>query len=757
MSGIKKIGDELKKAMEGVTVEELDAPKQKTTKIPNDPVTKEVTGKETVDVPEETGIQPAEPQIVEPKPVDKKVGKDSIDELTKSKAETVKPEIGQQRIESVNVDDYVPDLSPRSGRIQEILDTHTPLLAARSKVYEADLSIDPEYLLEEPIHINPRTFEGNDIVDTLAKTAEMNRDSIMKSRRGNEDGVLTDKMLKSLATDLGVKGKEQLESWKSRIPGEAFNAETILLMKSYLTQSALKLKKLSSKVALGKDVSDEDRLAFSKAYAEHIQVQDSFMGVRAEAGRALRALGLKDDIAMDLKDTIAHIRSGMSIERVAEAIHHANTVEGVSEAVEATRPGALQKVGNALHEMWINSILSGIKTQIVNTTGSALNLGMHKVDLAVGSMMGRNPFGDAKMNEADYIAMDEVLAKGFSSIASMQEAFHVAMKVVKTADQYRGATGQDGSSKLEVQSQAISSQAFGVDQESPVGRILDMFGTFIRVPTERVMGGADGFFRVMAEKQSIYEQAFRQARQAERDGLLEGKDVQEYMQELINSPTEQMRKESTEFAQRIVFQQDSELASKFIALVSAIPTGRWIVPFIRTPLNLVSQAFAERSPLGLLAPRIRQDLVAGGARGQLARSRMVTGSIIAASFYSLAHSGQITGSEPQDKARRDAWRQAGIKARSVKFENADGTVSYISYDRLEPFSFLFSAAADIAALQHDLNVRAEYRDEELEWDKMATGFIIAITNGILDKTFMTGIQDAMEALRSCGWYLERAF
>lgn len=745
----KKIGSELI-GQEPKTKEVIQQPiEPKKELIGADAVTEEVIGQDKIDVGTESGIQEIEPPV-QPEPIETPKAED----FEQPEIKTAPQGTAEPKLQTVNIDDYAPDITPKSGRIDEIIN-NGPSLATKAEAIQSDLIIDPDYMMDDPIHINPNTFEGQDIVQTLAKVAQQNRPSIMAQRRGDESGVLSDKELNSLASDLGLRGNEQIDMWKKRLPGEAANAETVMLMKSYLTQSALKLKKLAKNVAGNEDASPSEKIEFSKAYAEHIEVYDSFMGVRAEAGRAMRAFGLKTEVDMSFTDTLAHIEAGMDINRIAETINNTSTVGGVSQAIEATRPGAIQRIGNALHEVWINSILSGIKTQIVNTTGGALQIGMHRVDLAVGALMGRNPFNKEMPNEADYIAVDEVLGAGFAQISVLQEAMHAAMKVAKTGEQYSGMTGTAGGSKLEVQTEAISSKAFGFDEASPLGRAADMMGTVIRVPTERVMGGVDGFMRVLGEHQSIYEQAFRMARQAERSGDKTADEAKAYLQDLIENPTPQMMDVAVEFSKRAVFQTDTSFTRKASAFFQELPAGRWIVPFIRTPMNLVTQAFLERSPLGLINANIRADLIAGGARGQLARSRLATGTALAVSFYSMAYNGQITGSEPQDKATRDAWRLAGVKARSFKFDNSDGTVSYVSYDRLEPFSFIFGAAADIAAMQKDVIQRADYREEALETDKMITSIILGLTNNVLDKTFMVGLQDAMTALTRGGESFER--
>lgn len=685
-----------------------------------------------------------EKPVEQPKLDEKKVEDDAIPKA-EPKQEEKKPELASSPI------DEIPEM-PTRGRIDELIKGSHDATIGRAKVYQDVMKIDKDYMIKNPIHVNPDTFAGKEIVNVLAKTAEMNKDKILGSRRGNSDGVLTDDMLESLAKDLGQHGNEQIQAWKNRLPASAINAETVLLMKNYLTKSALKLKELSGKVIDKDNVSDKDKVEFSQAYAEHLEVYDSFMGYRAEAGRSMRAFGLKTEVDMDFQDVLAHIETGMDINAIARTINATDTVEGLNKAAKSLEPGALKRVGNAVYEMWINSILSGVKTMIVNTMGGALQLGAHKVDTFVASFMGKDPFKNGIPTEHDFIEIDEVMSKGFASLTTLREAHWAAWKVTKTGEQYAGIRGKDKSSKVEVHTEAISAKALGFDENSLMGRIADMAGGFIRLPTERLMGGQDAFFRVLAEHQSISEQAFRMARQKERNGEIEGDEVNKYLNNLIENPTEQMKDVATDFSKRVVFQQDTKTTDWIKNLRNQDPFGvtKWIIPFVRTPLNLASQAFLERSPLGVLSASIRADLVAGGARGQMARARLTTGTAITLSFYSMAYNGEITGSEPQDKARRDAWRQAGIKPRSFRFKNDDGTVSYISYDRLEPFSFIFGASADIAMLQKDILERAEYDDEAVEADKLVSALVLGVTNNILDKTFMSGVHDAITAISRGG-------
>jgi len=316
--------------------------------------------------------------------------------------------------------------------------------------------------------VNFDTIEGGeDVTATIAQMAEANKLEIDEARRG----VVTDEMLTGLANDLG-QDPNFLKDFLTREGGTAINAETVLATRQLLEQSAVKLKTLATKVSQN-DATDIDKLEFSKQWQFHRQFMNKFMGMRAEFGRGLRAFGvnMQDMEQSKVAEVMSMVSNDMNINRLADQIATMDTTKGINGAVQA-QDSIGTKGTKVFVENFIASILSGVKTQIVNTSGAALRLGMDIPDTMVASVIGK-----VMPDSQEKILADEALAKMFGLVNGFQDALQTGWKVAKTAEPYGGID------KLDMMHQkAISSDYLGLQQDSVAGKIVDTYGTIVRAP-----------------------------------------------------------------------------------------------------------------------------------------------------------------------------------------------------------------------------------------------------------------------------------
>jgi hypothetical protein len=577
--------------------------------------------------------------------------------------------------------------------------------------------------------VNFDTIEGgDDVTATIAQMAEANKLEIDEARRG----VVTDEMLTGLANDLG-QDPNFLKDFLTREGGTAVNAETVLATRQMLEQSAVKLKTLAEKVS-NNDATEIEKLNFSKQWQFHRQFMNKYMGMRAEFGRGLRAFGvnMNDMESSKINEVMSMVSNDMNVNRIADQIATMDTSKGINELVQA-QDSIGTKGTKVFVENFIASILSGVKTQIVNTSGAALRLGMDTPDTMVASVIGK-----VMPDSQEKILADEALAKLFGMVNGFQDALQTGWKVAKTAEPYGGID------KLDMMHQkAISSEYLGFQKDSVAGKVVDTYGTIVRAPLERVMGGVDGFFKVIGERSQLAGLAYRKAAQSG----LEGDDANKYLQELMQNPTPDMITEMENFALDVTFQKPlGETGQSFQNVVNKSPALKIFVPFIKTPTNLMKQAYLERTPLGLFSQQYKDDVAAGGARAQMARAKMVNGTMLSTSALMWAMKGTITGSDPKDNKARVARHETGWRPRSFVFENEDGTKDYISYDRAEPFSYLLGTVADIVEYQEQVRYDDPDSDADKSVEDAVTGLVAAFATNTVDKTFMTGIQSIMQVM-----------
>ena len=177
----------------------------------------------------------------------------------------------------------------------------------------------------------------------------------------------------------------------------------------------------------------------------------------------------------------------------------------------------------------------------------------------------------------------------------------------------------------------------------------------------------------------------------------------------------------------------------FQGIITNHPWTRYIAPFVRTPVNIVKYA-GQRTPLGVFAKSYKEAIKKGGAEADLARARVIVGSTAMASIAMLANDGLVTGRGPADYREKSILRETGWQPYSFKIGD-----SYYAYNRFEPVGILFGLAADWTDIY-------KYTDKKFaeengpEFIELASMLSASFTENITNKTFLTGISDAINVM-----------
>ncbi|QND25795.1 hypothetical protein HB773_04590 [Sinorhizobium meliloti] len=144
------------------------------------------------------------------------------------------------------------------------------------------------------------------------------------------------------------------------------------------------------------------------------------------------------------------------------------------------------------------------------------------------------------------------------------------------------------------------------------------------------------------------------------------------------------------------------------------PILTFIVPFVKTPINVLRYSWKMTPGLNLLQKEFR-DAVKGanGAEAQAqAMGQMALGMTFMGLAASMALNGKMTGAGPTDPELQKELRATGWQPYSYIFEGEDGSTKYIPMGRLDPASMAMSMVADLVeALRH-----APRRDQRGEGD-----------------------------------------
>ena len=141
--------------------------------------------------------------------------------------------------------------------------------------------------------------------------------------------------------------------------------------------------------------------------------------------------------------------------------------------------------------------------------------------------------------------------------------------------------------------------------------------------------------------------------------------------------------------------------------------------------------------MAVLSPKVRE--VLRGERGVPARdtqiARIAMGSAIMVATIGLAIAGRISGGGPDDWKEREALRASGWQPYSVRIGN-----KWISYQRVDPWSFIVGIAADMVEMQDALS--------HAEANKVGGMVLNAISTALVNKTWLKGPADFIEAASS---------
>ena len=551
------------------------------------------------------------------------------------------------------------------------------------------------------ININLDRIEAPDDVKKAIKAiSEQFPEEIDEARRG----IITNDEAQKLADAAGMDVSDIL----NRVDGQAMNAEEIIGTRRLLNASAEQVYNLSKQIADG-DNSRLLKAKFLQLVDQHRLIQAQASGAAAEAGRALQAY--KIPIGMDnaarnrfLDDIVKH-GGGSDIEKTAAAIAAAGGK--TSDISKLAHRSMGRKLKDAAKETWINSLLSGPMTHAVNMSSNALTAAINPLERKLAEQFSAGAI--------DSVAKGEAGAMFNGMMAGITDSFRMAKESYKTGDSaFRGSTKFERGYK-----NAVSADAFGLKDDTIMGRFLDFSGKAISTPT-RLLESSDEFFKSVNYRMEINAQAHRKAHQAQIAEGLSQADTDALFKKFVQNPDESIKLEALNKARENTFTKPLDEvklrgmeAESIDQVIRDSSLMRIVAPFTKTNLNLVEFSL-NRTPF---AKGLMGDLKAGGLRRDTALSRISFGMGTMALGGTLAHQGILTGRGPTDLKARKTLEAGGWKEYSIKVGD-----SYIGYDRLDPFGSLLGIAADASEIMSALS-----SDREVDGQQLAiqTGTMLA--------------------------------
>lgn len=476
--------------------------------------------------------------------------------------------------------------------------------------------------------------------------------------------------------------------------------------------------------ALGYSTRQEAMLAILQRRELAANVVAASQGARSNVARAMRAMQVarKGD-----EKLLRLISKNQGMERTADEI-----ISAALDAPSKKKGGLLGhvatakgKAGDAINYYRINALLSGPGTQEVNMISNAINGFGIPIQQAIGAA--------ATLNPSQFLHATRTLRGVIGSAReSTQSALKAAYNDEAILDPFNG--------KLDVHEGSMP--------------VTSTVGKAVGIPT-RFLLTADEFFKQSQYRGRIFADAAGEADALGLKGSQRKDHIASYIAKSFDEFGSATRGDALNQAQRATFTENLDDDLSKLIQTAAIKSNavRFIIPFVRTPLNVLSQGFQHIPVLGTLSGRLRRDLAAGGHRRAQAIGKQVVGASLLTTGVILAAQGRITGSGPKDRRVRAQWMRTN-KPYSFVTHNADGSVEFTPYQRFEPLSYPLALAADLVEV-------LEYADRtsRVEGEELAAAVLSVFAENTVNRTFTQGIADLFEVLvdpeRSMENFLEK--
>lgn len=434
---------------------------------------------------------------------------------------------------------------------------------------------------------------------------------------------------------------------------------------------------------------------------------------RTNIGRALNAMKVARGGDQRLQDLIKGGLDSTDIDSFARAVDEDKATRPTEQM---NRMSGAQQVMDRISNYRINALLSGPGTQEVNAISSAINTFMTPLRTILGGEFRH----------------------GLRQVRGMVSGAFDAMRSAKRAFIEDSGILDPGNTKFDGEDLAKGDK--GLVQST------------ISLPS-RLLLTMDELFKQSMYRGWITADAAASADAAGLRGQARRAHIQQYIRDSY-TPDGQAngltRADALMMSQRATFTEPLRPGSFAAQAQKGLLVGegpgkfiaRTIVPFFRTPVNILKQSFQHMPIINRLSQELREDMAAGGARAAQARAKVYLGWATTAAGVYYAMSGRITGSGPSDPLVNAEWRAAGNQPYSIRFTDDDGQVMWVSYQRLEPIANVLSTIADAVEI-----IKNPYNEDQQGSASILGGIALALAENSVNKTFTAGISDFFDIMQ----------
>jgi len=566
----------------------------------------------------------------------------------------------------------------------------------------------------------------------------------------------------------------------------------------------------------------QSEAALRNQLSEFVEIYDYYRQMGSEDSKNLamrrqkkpisRKIGLEKSELQNtalVREFLNNQAGGMSPKKAVKLIKEMYDPNNPEATIRKVLGIAKKAQGKSLLDMtteyWINSILSGPRTQAVNVLGNILTQVLGAAEMTAGAVLSGNmPLAKA------------ALALSFD-VKLYLEAFSAAGKTLITGREVLDVGSRTMESSRQAIGESIDFAPFGFGSKNIDRNAINTLGTVINLPARGLLTG-DEFFKQVAFRRAARLKA---GMEAINSGMSDSKEIAKYVEDKLNKVVtvggqvmseEALIREATKQADKLGlvgqkfakkraahikkyvddnFDEDaSNLAAyaleeaKYFTHTRELEEGtlgkgiqnltknfafaRFVLPFVRTPSNLLSFAL-ERSPLGFpyRIPGTNKKLNVPGLRSEAeamreglkssdpviqaaARGKIVTAFAGAGLFYEMVFNNNntlplITGGGPKDEKQKKILQETGWRPYSIKIGD-----TYYDYKKLDPIATILGIVADMSEMMKE---NEEANEEGVE--QVGIALATALSRNVANKSYLAGVQLWAEALQDPDRFGER--
>jgi|GEM_PF-2587634 len=369
---------------------------------------------------------------------------------------------------------------------------------------------------------------------------------------------------------------------------------------------------------------------------------------------------------------------------------------------------ATHKTWDVVNEYWRNSVLSGIPTHVLGMASGGTEILIKPLENAAKvALVNRSGADGVRALRGSYAGMFQASRETFGYLGSVLHGTLGKPGVwddVAISNPMGNAVKTFKSEQPVLDPMATFMDSTGNEVDSTA--IRGTLGRVVRIP-QRALSAADEIMKGIAYRSQVTSDATTMAWKLVDEGVLTKDQIGSFVAKKVKASVDPQTGAFTDpkamqYAREVTFQQDlpaNSFGKSIQKLASDVPALRTIaLPFVKTPMNLLSHNFERMPAIGLLARRNRDALMKGTPEERAeVLVKQAMGSATLGVGMLMSENGLLVGNLGTGR-ERDQAQMGGKQSYSIKVGD-----SYIQFSRMDPRFITWGLLADFHQMRGEMS------------------------------------------------------